>query len=150
MLTHARRRAMNSDWCVQESEYSCTPPPPSLLGIQLSNTPGSTARKPPCPSPGPCFASEPSTVLQAHWQHHHIGAPNPAGKKKRRVQQPKPQDHYNLDMGAMEFSSTQQMLENEPPAGAAVCSPTTCSCLATSSSSNYNGRMRMLSHCGQV
>ena len=38
-----------------------------------------------------------------------------AGKKRRRhVQQPKPVQKYDLDVGAFEFSSTQKMHDDEP------------------------------------
>ncbi len=37
------------------------------------------------------------------------------------MQQPKPEDFYDLDMAAMEFSSTQQMLEDGLPQGAIAC-----------------------------
>ena len=39
----------------------------------------------------------------------------PAGKKRRRhVQQPKPVQKYDLDVGGFEFSSTQKMHDEEP------------------------------------
>lgn len=58
-----------------------------------------------------------------------------AGKKRKRyIQQPKPVQRYDLDVAAFEFSSTQQMHDNQPATGVAPLLPSASyvsSCLAS-------------------
>lgn len=87
----------------------------------------------------PCTVSTVSHAVNQHEVslplHWHLMVCIHAGKKRKRyIQQPKPVQRYDLDVAAFEFSSTQQMHDNQPANGVPplpVSASYVCSCLAS-------------------